>query len=439
MLTNDIIQDQLKGLSSRAARKGEAERWGTAQLEFLPEHLLPRINEKMRAKIERLAKMAQSVGARVVSTVKFGTLGSVNWGGDATDLDPELEALDLEQLADELLEEGLYSGLFDGVVRRSERGNLVIEPFMGYTEPLRAKDSPTEIIGYVHAWLETAQGSPKWAIRIYDFETSTLYEQRGLTEPHKFDLAKALMVEPTEEFPDGAPTPRYAQIGRGRGKQPLGHIAKLLPLIRSDWASQVRGDNAEEATSFPQLAVKGEVQSGTNERSPNNVIEVGTDGDAWFLEPGKLEQIHEHSDRKLIRLREDAMMPGGFLGNDSPSGEALREANAKFISFCRYLAKRLSSVLTQLVRDYARAQGLNDDITVSVNINREFEMQAEIDRIITLLDAGLVDFAEAVRTTSIYVPNWTNESIEKFILREQAKRLEREVLPSELGNEPATP
>jgi hypothetical protein len=64
--------------------------------------------------------------------------------------------------------------------------------------------------------------------------------------------------------------------------------------------------------------------------------------------------------------------------------------------------------------------------------------EASLNSSVFALDAGLVDFAEAVRTTSIYVPNWTNENIEKFILREQAKRLEREVTPSEMGNEPAT-
>jgi hypothetical protein len=434
MLTNDILKTQLKGLSIRAMKRAEAERSGSNQLEFLPEDILPKINDNLRDTIMRLAKMAQSIGPRIVQTIKFGTIGNVNWGGEATDVDPMLETLDLEQLADDLLEAGLYSGLFEGIVRRTDTDELVIEPLLGFTEPIRDKENPTQDIGFVHAWLDSSSDTPKWIVRVYDFETNALYEERGLSEPHKFKLENANVIEPTLEFPDGAPLPRFVQVDKGRNNQPLGHIAKLLPLIRSDWASQVRGDRAEEATAFPQLVTKGQVRRSDGQRSPSHVIKVEEDGDAHFLEPGNLGQIHAHHDRKLQRVREDGFMPGGFLGSQVPSGEALREANAKYIAFCKFLAKRLSRLLTQLVQDYARAMSLETKVSVSVQVNREFEMQAEIDRVITLLDARLVDFAAAVRAISVYVPNWSSEEVEEFILREQAIRLEREVLPEEIGN-----
>lgn len=418
----------------RAALRADAERWGSNQLEFLPEDILPKINENMRDTVLRLAKMAQSIGPRIVETIRFGTLGNVNWGGKSVEVDPLLEALDLDQLASDILESGLYSGLFEGIVRRSDVGALLIEPLLGFTEPIRDRDNPTENIGYVHAWLDATSDSSKWVVRVYDFTIQTLYEQSGLPEPHKFDIHQAERIEPSLEYPEGAPMPRFTQIGKGRHNKPLGHIAKILPLIRSDWASQVRGDRAEEATAFPQLVTRGQVSRGDGQRSPSHVIEVEENGDAHFLEPGNLGQIHAHHDRKLQRVREDGFMPGGFLGSQVPSGEALREANAKYIAFCRLLAKRLSRIMTQLVQDYARALGFETEVMVSVQVNREFEMQAEIERIVTLLDARLLDFAAAVRAISVYVPNWSSEEVEAFISREQAIRLERELTPDEAGN-----
>lgn len=424
------LKTQLSTLPARAQLRADAERWGKNEITTLPDEILPSISEEVRATIERLAATCQSVGPRIVNTIKFGTLGAVNWGGDDTTTDHLIETIDLEGLAEELLEASLYSGVMEGIARRGGDDVVRIEPLVGYTEPIYAADSPVEVAGYVHAWLENdaASGTPKWTVRVYDLIERTMSEQRGLTDPARFDPSKADVVGPSDEYPAGSPVPTFLIVSKARNRMPRGYIADLLPLIKSDWVSQLRGDRTEEATAFPQLVLKGMVESGTTERSATHVLTVTDEGDAKFLLPGDLTQMHTHHDRKLERLREDASMPGGFLGSDSPSGEALREANAKFINLCKWYAARLSRVLTSLAADYARALGQEPPGQVVVSINREFEKDTEANRITSLYREGLIDFAAAVRAISVFVPTWESKDVEAFILAE-ANRVDPPPLP----------
>jgi hypothetical protein len=411
------LKTQLQTLPTRAAHRADTERWGKNELPGLPEDILPDISETVRGTINRLASTCQSVGPRIINTIKFGTLGDVNWGGKDTSTDALIETRDLEGLAEEILENALYSGVMEGIVRRGEDGIVRIEPLVGYTEPVYAPDSPSEVAGYIHAWLDASGGDtdPKWTLRVYDLAARTMHEQRGLTEPARFDLQRATPLGPTDEYPAGSPIPTFLIVGKGRNRMPRGYLADLLPLIKGDWVSQLRGDRTEEATAFPQLVLKGSITDGTTQRSATHVLTVADDGDAHFLLPGDLSQMHAHHDRKLERLREDASMPGGFLGSDSPSGEALREANAKFINLCKWYAARLSRVLTALCDAYAEAEGVASPGHVVVSINREFEKDTEAQRIVSLYTEGLVEFGAAVRAISAFVPTWEPKAIEAFV------------------------
>ena len=268
-------------------------------------------------------------------------------------MDEALREQDLESLADELLESAHYCGVLAGIMRRDgDTGALRLEPLVGHLEPVFAPNSPTMVVGLIHAWVVNT----KWTVRVYDTNERSMSEWRGLSHPNKVaSTMPDLEVARSAEYPDGAPTPRFVVTGRDASNMPLGDLAKVLPLIKSDWSSQLRADRSEENTAFPQLKIKGEVKSDPGERSSAHIIRAfGGRRRADFLAPGDLSQLHNHHNRKLERLREDAMMPGGFLGSQTPSGEALREANAKFISVCAWYAKRLSRVLTLLVADLAR-------------------------------------------------------------------------------------
>lgn len=423
MINPDTLKRQLAAIPTRYEAVRTAERWGKNQLDSLPTHLLPPINEAVSAAINRLAVTTSSIGPRIIRAIKFGTIGHINWGGDSTAADELMEALDIGSLADELLENGLYRGVMDGIVRRGLDGLIRIEPLIGHTEPLFAEDSPVEVIGYLHAWMAPSPatgGSDRWNVRLYEYATRSMWEGRGLRTPTQFMLDGA---EPTAgrtaEYPAGAPMPRYTITDRGIDRLPRGYFQSLLPLVQGDWVSQLRGDRTEESTAFAQLLIRGEVESATDERSPTHILRVHEGGGAEFLQPGDLSQMHAHHDRKLDRLKEDASMPGGFTSAQTPSGEALREANAKFLSLCQFYARALSRVLTALAADYCEAQNIENPGNVVVSINRDLEKEAEATRIREFWRDGLISFGAAVRAVAVLVPTWESEDVEAWITAEE--------------------
>lgn len=438
MIDLSTVKTQLSGLTTRASLKAKAEEWGTGDLHAIPEYLLPSIeSDEARAALIRLAKQAQSIGPRIISIKRYGILGDLNWGGDNTQADAALRAMDLDATADEMLEQSLYSGVIAGINRRDpDLGVTRIEPLIGHVEPIYSTASPTLVAGIIHAWLQAdTTGNIKWTIRVYDLIDRSLREWRDVTDPLTLTrTTPSEVVERSGEYPAGAPMPRFAITSRGSDRMPLGELARLLPHLYADWSSQVRGDRIEESTAIPQLVVKGEVEDGTNERSPTHVIRVIEDGDAKYIIPGDLTSLHEHHNRKLERIREDGNLPGGFLGSQTPSGEALREANAKFISANRWVAARLSRVLTALTADHCEAEQLGDAPQVTVTINREFTKQQDIQDAVTLYNAGLVDHAAAVRHISVFVPTWEDDDIEAFI-DSQRELIPPEPTPPEAAND----
>lgn len=416
MIDAALLKRSLAGLATRASHAAKVEEWATNTLSEIPAEILPRLPERAMNAIVRLAGLCESIGPRIVETRKFGTIGDINWGGDDTRTDALVEAEDLEALAGEFFEQGMMHGIMAGIVRRDETGELVIEPLVGHVEVI----PPRTPEALVHAWLEetaTVGGTQaKWTVRIYDLATRTMREWRGLTKPEAAATKEPTdEVGPSPEYPAGAPIPRFVVLNRKpKTHWPFGEIDRLLPLIQSDWSSQLRGDRAEENTAFPQLKIVGEVEDGTGERSTAHILRLHEGGDAAFLDPGDLTQLHVHHDRKLERLQLDASMPGGFMGAQTPSGEALREHNQKFISACRFYAKHLSRLLTLLVADLSEAVGA-EPVSVTVSINREFVKASEIDIVILLFEKGLLEFGAAVRAVSVFMPTWSNEEVEAFI------------------------
>lgn len=422
MIDPATLKTQLTGLTTRANQKAVAEAWGTGDI-GIPESLLPDVTEAARKALYRLATQAQSIGPRVVKIKRFGVLGDLNWGGQNETLDQLLRAQDLEGTATEIYEQALYSGILAGITRRDPNtGETRIEPLVGHVEPVYSKDSPTLVAGIIHAWTDGGtNGLAKWTVRLYDLNERVMREWRDLTDPARITRSEpAETIGPSAEYPGGAPMPRFAILERGHDRMPKGELAKLLPLLFADWSSQVRGARIEESTAIPQLVVKGEVEDGTTERSPTHVIRVIEDGDAKYIIPGDLTSLHTQHDRVLERIQEDANLPGSFTGGQTPSGVALQEANAKFISSNRYSAARLSRVLTELTADLCEAEGIPDPPLVTVTINREFTKQQDIEDAVTLYEKGLLEHGAAVRHISPFVPTWEDGDLEEFIESKRA-------------------
>ena len=409
-MVDDALKAQLPSLASRASEYAEAVRWMTGRLKEIPASLLPPVEgEEGYNVLSRIGRQALSVGPRALSIKRFGVIGDVNWGASTPAMDEKLRGVKLEQLAHRILERGLASGLFVGIASEDpDSREKSIRRLGGHVEPIFDTYDQDVVLGILQLQAEAGgTGQERYRLRVFDFEREAMLEWTGLTDLSRVDLARASVSD--------APMPRYAIAEQGPDGFPLGEFTRALPLLKSEWASQVRGDRVEEATGFPQLKIKGEVE-GVDKRGVTRLIELEADGDAAFLIPGDLSQMHAHHDRKLERIRDDLLLPGGALGGQTPSGEALREANQKFIASCKAYAVLLSGLLTELVADLAALEPeLGKPPEITVDINREYEKAERLQMILDLKAAGLIERGAAVRAISVYVPTWSDDKVEQFI------------------------
>lgn len=426
----------LDGVENRIRNHLETTMWAKGQLlqhiaggsmhktsGSIPQHLtqlLPGTTTAQgAADLERLARMAKSIGPRILRLKQYGTLGSINWGDGSPTFDKELDnatteslrAFPRDRLARKALQQDLVRGMLAGIVIPDGSGRAQTMPLGGYYEPLVNEDNIEHVWGIYQAWLPPT--GRKWRARIYNLETRELLEWDNMDNPTDLGMTPASIPN--------APMPVFEIVDDDLDGLPRGEFMESLPLFKSEWASQVRGDRAEESTAFSQLVTKGQLLTGDNERGATRVIRLPADGDAHYLDPPSLEQIHKHHDRKLERLRVDHSLPGGFLGGQTPSGEALREANQSFIADCSGRAGRISNWLTRLLSDYGEITGLKDPPPVTVVINREFERGSVVDQTVLLHREGLIDFGEAVRAISVYYPTWSSAAVEAFIETERAR------------------
>lgn len=408
MLDFEYIRASLDGVAARYDAYLDALKWSVGPMTDIPRELLPRPEgDAGEQALNRLARMAVSAGPTLLQQIRDGVIGDVNWGGDSNQLDKRLEELDLDVLAEKLLERGLVGGFMCGIVAQVSPGQYVIRRLGGYVEPITDEFDYDTVRGIAQVMRERPRnGQSRYTVRAYDLETSTLREWRDVTSPDQMRND----VEPMAlEF-----VPRFVVLQVGADGLPVGDMQRALPLIKAEWASQVRGDRVEEATGFPQAVVKGDVLSGVDKRGPTNIIEISADGDYKFVLPGDLSQIHEHHDRKVERLYSTLRLPAGSLGGQTPSGEALREAAVKFVQMCSRYASSLSTLMTDLTADLAMAHGL-EPVPVTVSIDREVARELEINTVLSLWNAELISFGAAVRAISVHVPTWPAAEVEAFI------------------------
>lgn len=404
MLADARIKTFLQGVTDRARVTAQSYEWATGSLDLLPD-LLPTISVEERDALKRLAKQAQSYGPHALSVLKNGTIGSINWGKGNDDATRELR---LSQLANRFHLQGRVTGMMAGHVYVPEgTAKARIQRLGGYLEPLRDPDDVDYEWGIYQA-LAThlgTDGNERWRVRIYDLEREEVYEWENLRQPYEIgripDPVKAKM-------------PRYAILNEDVDGLPFGEFMAALPLLKAEWAAQIRSDRAADTTATPQMTISGEA-TGYEERGPTRVILLNADGKAQYLLPGDLSKLHEHHDRKLERLRQVLNLPGVTAGAQRPSGEALREMNLKFTSSCQSMAEALSDLLSDLTADYAKATGAEMPERVSVNINRSYIQEQMTEQVVLLVGKGLMDKPSAVRILSQFFQEWDDSSVEAFI------------------------
>lgn len=359
---------------------------------------------------ERLRLQLQSAGPRALRAKLDAAIGSVTWGGDNTqNIDARLTSLDLDALAERLARDVTITGIAAVIANQHHEGaEPKLTRLSGYLEPITDDEDVDEITGLFQAWQTLKGRKPVWMVRIYDFKQQTMTEWANLSNPGSLTKNPTAIIE-------NASMPRLLVPNIDDGLV-LGEFVVSLPRLKALYATEFRLLRVEEIAAFPRLFLRGEVKV-ENPGSPASVLRGDKDSDAKFLEPGNLEQLRQQRGIKREDLRDDLALPGGFLGNDSPSGEALREANTRYYQSSRRLAVNISRLLTQGILDYCVLIDIpaNNAPPVVVSLNYEYLREIIMAGLTQAFAAGIIPLSVAAREAQVFFPTWMDEDMEAFI------------------------
>ena len=403
--------------------------------------LLPRpANRNRRQAWDRALRQMQTLGPRVMETKLNAIVGDVTWGGKDDELDDDLMALDTRALANGFAHQYIVTGITGGYAHNDERGFARISRLGGYLEPYTHPDNVDVINGIYQAWQVTRDNIDRtrnafddnasvrylsrWMVRVYDWSDSAegecvMRQWDNLTDPTK--LANA----PDSE--DAAhPRPRYRIRTMSQDGLPIGELLMAMPQMKALWATEARLVLSEELAAFPMLKAFGPVNTGNDDGSDAPTVgasEVWTGGSEATLEwmqPGNLEELRLQRTLRLDRIRDDLALPGGFLGRDSPSGEALKEANVRFRQNSEGYARDISGLLSELVEDFAVLTG-STPATVAVIPSQAYDETSRVSAILQLYQANLLPLGVAATAIQPFYPQWSDDELTAWVADQTAR------------------
>lgn len=406
VILHQRVRDALRDIPLRA--DSEARAWEVVTGEYRPapgEVAPPPRTEESSQAYGRLLRLTAPVGPQILRIRLSGAVADVSWSGDAK-VDERLSGLDLYQLAAAGFTSAFVSGIVAYVVSEGPKGPYVAR-IGGYLEPYTDPDDVDRITGILQAWQSNDVRRNSWSVRVYDVEDGVIREWRGLTSPEL-----AFRRSPDHEY-DSALMPHVAIVYRGADGLPIGEIRQGLGLIRAHYAIQLRIQRVAEMYGFPTPVLTG--SANVPETWAPGVALTIPQGDLKYVFPGGIKDLLELYQRSLEDIREFFALPGGSLGGQTPSGEALKEANRKYMQVSSYYARLLSNALTGVVRDYARLVGLNEAPAVDVIPHDMGRSEQLLSTVVQLFGQGIIPLEAAARVAQTYIPGWSDEELQQWV------------------------
>lgn len=438
MLDNLLARLTLEGVSLRMSERELAWDFATGTFEPPEGELAPRPKSVARREAWlRQLKQVQSQGPRVMSAKLNAALGDVSWGkpeaaGDEWRLDARLEALRIGALARECLKSYLVDGIAAVIAHRPEpEARTRITRLGGYLEPYFDRFDRDRITGLYQCWTVRERNRLTHTVRVYDFEdpeAAVIREWRQLPNPTALGRAPDAVTE-------RAPVPRFVVYDRTHEGLVVSPMLQAVNLFRALLATELRLVAVEEF-AVPMLKATGKWdKTGTGaypELAPQSVWTGEAGAELEFLHlANHLAELRAQRDMRREELREFLGLPGGALGNDSPSGEAIREANIRMNQNADADAEAIASLLTEAVADLCAEEGL-EPVPVSVTKNRAYDAPETMRSILEAQAAGLIPFEVAARELQPFFRTYSDAELRRFVA-EQTARLTPQDLQSAFG------
>lgn len=435
-LTTTIAREQLMAIYDRIVESEITHDLAQGTWRPRDDYLLPAAHNQARKRAyTRALRQMQTLGPRIMHTKADAILGAITWSGEDEAVDEMLTSLDLLGFARKLLPSLLVDGIAAGMAHTMDDGETRITRLGGYLQPYVNEYDMDQIDGLYQAWSTSVFTSEKltsgtrdsdfdtndsnftrsyrWTVRIYDWsdgeENATIREWRNLSNP--------TFLGATPTTIENAPVPRLAIAQTTNDGLPIGEMLQAAPSLMALWKTEANLTLVEELAAFPMLAIKG--NGNVEAIGPAEPIALDADGDAYWMEPGNLDQLRAQRAIRMERIREDLALPGGFIGNDSPSGEAFKEANIRFRQNARGYSEALSTVLTKLLVDYAALTGIQPE-TVFVTPTVEYDFAEKAQWTISLYEKGIIPLDIAAREMQAYYGHWDDQELQEWLARQSS-------------------
>lgn len=391
--------------------------WTPTGGHFTPKFAPGTAREKAWARA--IKQVTTAVPIIISKTLAGLDLAGITWSDEAGDRGDELlRTLSLPDLARDLVIELRLTGVAAGIASRpSGTDTPTVTSLRGVNVPYVDPITRT-----VTGWYRALQhvndaGRLTWWVDVFEFTSDGHAIQRVWRD---LDSPTELGRRPDNELP-GAARPRYTLNGLQDDGMPSSTVLANMGRILGLYATELRLATVEELASFPMLLTRGDAE--LDSIGPGEVITVDQDGDAKWLDPGDLSQLREQVTLKRELVREAFALPGGALGNETPSGEALEEANRSFMQETARTGGLVESVLTGVASDYLALHGL-PGVTVSLPIDRGWLAKTTLPVLEQGVDLGVVPLTVAARAFQALVgAAYSDEELQTFIDDLQAKRI----------------
>lgn len=410
LVQQSFVRHQLLNRRERIARYTEAFTWATHSRAVvnLANHLPPIANEEGRLALRRYERTLMGRGREIYAERLWGTIGNVGWSGTDARANRRLDALDTRRLAVEAFLPLLCTGIAAGVAYRyltpAGREEVRIDILTGYLEPMVDAQNTSHVVGLLQM-LSNLDGI-SYEARFYNYDDGLLYTWPQIKNPAELEPEKAT----TERM---RWRPRFVVAAQDENGLPLGEIAEGLPLLVDDLVYQVKLKRLEEGHAFPLLHVSESAQDIANLGS-QAVIVTRAGGRVERVLPGDLSVMVSQHERLLEQIRRHFALRAKLTTTAPLSGTSITEANQHALSAYAHYADVISQLLTGLVRDYARLEGIDDPPAVTVEINREATRSERITETILLFEKGLISLDMAVGEITKYV-TFSDEQVREFL------------------------
>lgn len=381
-----------------------------------------------RLAFERALRKTQTEGPRIVKERLTAGYGTITWTNADTGepderIDDALNRVDLRSLARASMRDYVANGIAAVLPYSTVKGRPTLDRLTGLIEPYVDPLNVNRLTGLYRALsYVTTGGKVRWRVEVFDFDGKP-DDQAA----HRYwtDIEKPTDLGNMPEEYDPAPRPAFVIDQLSEDGLPIGQLETALPIILGLYATELQLATAQEISAYPMLKVKGSTD-GIKQVGPAEVVGVDRDGDAEWMTPGNLTELRARRAEQREGIREAAFMHAGSLGTETPSGEALIQANRVPAQADSEVAESISALMTDAATRYLNMLDL-PGARVQITPDQSYRRQARWDALIVADNLGALPFDVKARIVQELIGGaYTDKELAAFIEANRPPTLRRE-------------